>query len=320
MSVFYAVRVWESGTLTGTDPTYTLPGTANSGGYRTLSGAGCPTGSLVYLMLVNTSTNAWEYSTWTYTSGTPGTITRVTFLASSTGATINWASITATIGLELPPPVLSTVGTDSNDQGGIPSLGPKGALDGSVVPLYGRYVSGNWYSPPCLYQGQFTPGDNQLYFMPFFIFEPWTFQGIGFQPYGSSPTTATSVRVGMYFNSNGKPGALAFDGGTLSISTTGSGNSATLSGVPQLQPGLYWACYGSSSNYGMSVLGATGQIDTFVQSIVGTSYVIGNNNINSNSINGYWSPWTYGALPTDTSSLSNLYLESGGIPFIGLQA
>ncbi len=133
---FYASRVWETGTLTATSTVITLPNTAavisGDAAYRTFSTAAPPSGALVCAMIAATTTGgSWEQSMWTYTSGSPGTLTRVALIDSSTGATINWSGVPASIMLDMPPPSVASSGTAS---AGFPlALDANGVVDPSCL-------------------------------------------------------------------------------------------------------------------------------------------------------------------------------------------
>jgi hypothetical protein len=128
MTVAYKARVWEVGTITGAGP-YNLPNAANSGAWRTVAGSGLSSGQNAIFCLQDTVTNAWELSLFTYTSGSPGTLTRVQFLESSTGSAITFAGNSTNITLEIPSPVTASAGTASS--GLVPALNTSGVLDSS---------------------------------------------------------------------------------------------------------------------------------------------------------------------------------------------
>jgi hypothetical protein len=130
MTVAYKARVWEVGTITGAGP-YNLPNTANSGAWRTVAGSGLTSGQNAIFCLQDTITNAWELSLFTYTSGSPGTLTRVQFLESSTGSAITFAGNSTNITLEIPSPIVASAGTTSS--GLVPALNTSGVLDSSFV-------------------------------------------------------------------------------------------------------------------------------------------------------------------------------------------
>jgi len=129
----YASWVSETGKLTGTDPTYSLPNTATPATgnqfLRTIA-AGFPAAAEVVLTISNSM--GAETSLWSYTPGSPGTITRVQLFESTTGAVINWANQTATIECSLPAPIQTSAGAAS--AGKLPALGSTGLLDSSVIP------------------------------------------------------------------------------------------------------------------------------------------------------------------------------------------
>jgi hypothetical protein len=324
MSIVYKSWVSEAGKLTGTDPTYTLPGTAStpSGNqfFRKVSAAFTVTSTIV---LTITSATGAETSVWTYTpgaSGAAGTITRVTLLESSTGAAINWSGVTATINGDIPAP--SSVNLGASSAGLIPTLSFDGSLDSSVLRFFGSYRTGNWYTTPTASQSGFSPADNQLYFAPFIVNSPHKFQNIGLSFSGSDPTASTSVRLGVFSDNVGTPGALIFDAGTASLTTSGSGNILSASAMPELMPGFYWLAFGTSSNVsaaGLTVAGASSGAEAFLQNLIGTLSPVNNGNINDNYVSGYWIGWTLGAFPS-TYAGESFAVQHGGIPLVGLQA
>jgi hypothetical protein len=144
MAIEYKSWVSETGTLTGTDPTYTLPGTAStpSGNqfFRKVSTAFSAAATVV---LTLTAATGAETSVWTYTpgaSGAPGTITRVTLLESSTGSAINWSGVTANISGDIPAPASVSLGAAS--AGIVPALQSYGQLDPSLQYANSQTPSG----------------------------------------------------------------------------------------------------------------------------------------------------------------------------------
>lgn len=322
MALAYASWVSETGALTGTDPLYTLPNVASTASgnqfLRTL-GAAFTAASDVILTISN-GTGA-ETSIWTFTpgaSGAAGTIERVQLIESSTGAAINWSGKTVTIGLEMPAPV--SVSSGAADEGKPVVLKSNGALSSSVIPQISRYRAGNWYTTTSAVQGTASPGAGQLFFIPLIIYQPWLFQNIGVSTSGNNPTAPTNIRLGIVADAGGIPGKLVFDAGTATITTSGSGNTLPLTGIQTLMPGLYWAVFGTdSATNSLSVVGSTGAQDALLQNQIGTPQPVGNGNVNDNYVSGYWLGWTFGPLASDYSS-SSFIVQSGGIPFVGLQA
>jgi hypothetical protein len=171
-------------------------------------------------------------------------------------------------------------------------------------------------------QNTAKPGNSQLYFAPFIVSQPHTFQNIGLSFSGNVPSAATTVQLGIVADNAGSPGALIFDAGTASLTTSGGGNILSLSGMQTLMPGFYWTAFGTSSNAtaaSLSVVGSTGAQDAFLQNLIGTINPVGNGNVNDNYVSGYWLPWTPGPLAS-TYAGSSFNVLNGSIPFVGLQA
>ena len=129
MAVVYAPRVWETGTLTGSSP-FNLPNVAASGGYKTFANS-FTTGATICVCILDNVSFAWELSLYTYTSGSPGTLTRVTLLASSTGSAITFSGNNCSFTCEIPAPVVSGAGSSSS--GLIPALNTSGFISNTMV-------------------------------------------------------------------------------------------------------------------------------------------------------------------------------------------
>lgn len=210
-----------------------------------------------------------------------------------------------------------TSSAGSVDAGSVPILGSAGALSSSMVPQLGRYRTGNWYAPQCVGLGSVSVANSQLYFFPFIVFEPWTFQNIGVTP-AANPSATTNLRLGVLYDGGGRPGKLLFDAGTASITTSGGGNTLSLSGLGQVQPGAYWGIIGTDSAANGLALAGAGN-DGLIQSLVGSNNPVGTGNVNSNYLVGYWLSWTFGAFASDYSN-ANISPQTAKMPFLGLQA
>lgn len=249
-NAFYAARVWETGTLTATATVITLPNTAASisgdAAYQTFASAAPPTGSPVVATVAATTTGgAWEQSVWTYTSGSPGTLTRLTFLSSSTGAAINWSGVAASIMLDVPPPIVASAGAAS--AGLVPALGATGVLDASVVPPsspgapYGYAVPGL----PFIINDTFWRGQENYTFASGTLIRfamawkyPFTPTYIGVLP--DTGVAGAICRLGVYsLLTTGEAGTLLYDSGDLAptSATTPAFGPTVFSGT--LAPGTY---------------------------------------------------------------------------------
>lgn len=310
MALAYASWVSETGTLTGTDPTYTLPNTASpaSGNQflRTL-GAAFTAASDVILTISNSS--GAETSIWTFTpgaSGAAGTIQRVQLIESSTGAAINWSGQTVTIGLEIPAPVNVSAGAAS--EGRIPFLGSSGVFDGSVLTeILPSQKTGNWYTSFSTGFTSGTLGNSQLYFTPIWIPQDHVYQQIGIQSQSSSLSQATTISLGLALDAGGVPStSLFYDAGQVTIPTnTNYGSYAlSISGAGVIPRGIIWSIIGTDTVAGTAGLKLWQLNSWLIPTMLGfTSPSIGNVN---NPPQGYFQSWTPGAsLPSNFSSFSN---------------
>lgn len=85
MALILADRVQETSTSPGGTGTLNLSGTAPAG-FKTFS-SGIGTGNSTYYCIFDTTLYSWEVGIGTYTSGTPGTLSRTTVLSNSAGTT-----------------------------------------------------------------------------------------------------------------------------------------------------------------------------------------------------------------------------------------
>jgi hypothetical protein len=76
-------------------------------------------------------------------------------------------------------------------------------------------------------------------FLPFLIPTPITLARIGF--YLVTAQAGAECRLGLYSDSNGAPGALILDAGTLDLSS-GGGAVKEVTIAQELPPGLIWTC------------------------------------------------------------------------------
>lgn len=87
--------------------------------------------------------------------------------------------------------------------------------------------------------GTFSLANDCAAYVPFEVAEGRAFDQIGLQMHWSGPQADTVVRLGIYANDDGDPGALVVDAGTVDTSTTGT-KAITI--AETLPPGLYWLC------------------------------------------------------------------------------
>lgn len=126
MSVQYADRIWEIGTVTGTG-TLNLPGVAQTG-CRTFNG-NITSGNTVAYCIYDTVAYAWETGFGTFTSGSPSTLSRGLY-QSSTGSLVNFAGNSCNITLAVLSPI--TVSAGSGSAGLVPVLNASGLIDQSM--------------------------------------------------------------------------------------------------------------------------------------------------------------------------------------------
>ena len=111
------------------------------------------------------------------------------------------------------------------------SGGGTGLLSG---PVYSPVASGLYVGQPC---GTTTNAVTQslLYASPLFLAKPCTLDRIGAEV--TTLAATTNVRLGIYADSNGRPGALLLDAGTIDATGNGAKEVSISLAVPA---GLLW--------------------------------------------------------------------------------
>lgn len=144
--------------------------------------------------------------------------------------------------------------------------------------------------------------NGNLYFVPFQIWQTTTWQKIGVDINATDATGA--VRVGVYSDNNGVPGARLVDAGTVSTSASGSVFVTT---TITLTPGRYWSA--------IVLQGATGTPSTY--EATGITFPIGNTFAPtiSATYNSYVETGVNGALPANASS----FAANGEVPLLVVQ-
>lgn len=122
---------------------------------------------------------------------------------------------------------------------------------------------------------------DKIYCIPFLVLKTETFDRISVYV---STAAAGLAHLGIYADSNGKPGALVADYGTIDTSTTGS---KEISINQTLTPGLYWLALITNGTASLRVIN-----NTF--SFTGTGSSISEGGIGS----CYYTNQPYGGLPT----------------------
>ena len=192
--------------------------------------AGTPSGSPAVPALTNDA-NTWEVE-----------IARVTVPGAASSIVLGNIS-TATRSIATGPVADGSV-TSAKIADGTIQLGDLAAAPFILPGL----IANTWYSARQVYGGDLTPASmaaDRLQCVPIFIPKATTLTEMGVYRAGGTTASATA-RLGLYTStSEGIPGTLVLDAGTVSVSTTGA---KTITGLSQaLSAGWYWAavCAGS---------------------------------------------------------------------------
>ncbi len=114
-----------------------------------------------------------------------------------------------------------------------------------TVPAFNHpgYQAGRYYTMPSFgAAGLLGSLNNVLYAMPIYIGRDITIQKLAAQ--NTTGTAGSTVRLGIYANANGIPGALIKDFGTASVAAAGF---QTIAGVQAIKAGWYWLALADSA-------------------------------------------------------------------------
>jgi hypothetical protein len=111
---------------------------------------------------------------------------------------------------------------------------------GSVVPM----VSGYYYRPAGS-NSSVSPAEDRVGFLPLFVPTTTTFDRMAIRTGGTFSGSGV-VRLGIYSDSNGVPGSLVLDAGTVATSAASTTYEITISQT--VAPGLYWLAFCSQTN------------------------------------------------------------------------
>lgn len=127
-----------------------------------------------------------------------------------------------------------------------------------------KFKSGYYYHSPSLQpDGTISHGVGDLIAAPFPVHSAMTFDRIGIEVTTSAASGV--VRLGIYGDSDGIPGSLILDAGTVDASTTGA-KEITIS--QQLTPGMYYVASVGQVSSGIVVRARSGgpmMVDTSVR-------------------------------------------------------
>lgn len=135
---------------------------------------------------------------------------------------------------------------------------------GATGPVTLNHISGSYYSQFHTNSNE-TIGNQVQYFTPVFIPETASYDRLQILTIGTFSGTAT-VRLGIYSDSNGQPGNLVLDAGTVSCTAASTAYTITIN--QSLNTGWYWlsACtqgaattntfYGFAGNFTNSYIGS----------------------------------------------------------------
>jgi hypothetical protein len=265
-------RVWEVLVVSGTG-TITTGTTGAPGGYLPIEAAAA-SGELLPYVIVDKTTTDWEVGMGTYTSGTTTTLSRLYVLKSSaSNALVNFAGNQCDVFIDDPAE------TARRARFGV--------------------ATGRWYgyrnsqSPASV-----SPDAGQIDYAPLFLGKPHLYQNIAVYV-STAPTASTQLRLGLYADADGAPGALIWDAGTVTI--TGPTQAVlSLAGAPPLW-GCIWGAIGSPSTInGMDLLGYNQYNNPSNADAMGTnSDPFWSSGGSTAAIVGYTqSGFTFGALPS----------------------
>jgi len=165
-------------------------------------------------------------------------------------------------------------------------------------------VAGKYYGSPLTTTANFTMTEDVTYYTPFYLFEQSTFDRILIRTQGF--TGSSTVRLGVYNNSGGKPTTVAFDAGTVACTANNTAYTITINQT--LAAGWYWLAANSQTAAATNVY--TGST-TFVSLGIGNFPASGG--VNFPSVN-YSQTGVTGAFAT-----AGTLVDQNGAPVIALR-
>jgi hypothetical protein len=177
-----------------------------------------------------------------------------------------------------------------------------------------RIVAGVMSARSALITSTTTPGANQLWAFPFIVAKVTKFDTISF---AVTTGEAQNARAGIYYdNGNFYPGALIFDTGSISVSSTGVKDTTITASLQVFQPGLYWLVWETSATTTLQIrsLGNTSTI-----------FAMGHDSTLSTTSPGYGYKvaHTFGALPNPYTASATMQTADPAVgapqPAIGLR-
>ena len=109
-----------------------------------------------------------------------------------------------------------------------------------IMPGEKQLITGKWVGLPAVTSAVAAPAVNQAFLTPFWVPRSQAFDRIGL--FVTTAVAASTIRLGVYADNNGVPGALITDYGTVDTTTTGA-KEITIALTQG--PALLWLCAAS---------------------------------------------------------------------------
>ena len=182
-------------------------------------------------------------------SGVVSVTAPITNSGTSTSANIGVSagSTTAAGVLQLTDSVSSTSTTTAATPNAV-----KTAYDLALLQPIMKQPSGTYRRTPYAGNANFPMSQNVTYYTPIFISTSTTYDRLSCRT--GTFSTASTVRLGIYNDTNGAPGTLLLDAGTVSATSATTDFLITINQT--LAAGFYWLAFNSISNTTTAFLGA----------------------------------------------------------------
>jgi hypothetical protein len=182
---------------------------------------------------------------------------------------------------------------------------------GGQPPAFLPFASGAFYRTPAQSTIGATPVEDTTYYTHFYVGNTTTFDRIGCTT-ALTVTTAGTVRLGIYSDTNGAPSSLVLDAGTVAFSAVSTSYLITIS--QSLNAGWYWLAFnmqtGSAQFLGSGTTQDSGRGTQRMGGVTGTLQNMYLGYFTQTAVTGAFPATATPVTPTTSISYPNAYVRA----------